>query len=330
MRMHWPADGSSADLEITGAGYHHLPYDRLWLTDDHGLRYQVTFDGEGGTASWRGVARLYPAPAPEARWLDLIADGTERLIRLERWQVSPAERLLAVEAEAMLAAAWNRPGHTMDPHLGEIVTTLAEAGLLAADSPVAGQLAALCQRLGVPAAGIAGPGIAGRAAAELPARWASVLARRPADAAGPAGLAGTAGPEVFAPLATVLPDLEGTRFALAGLSVAAGESFLHVVASGMPALTGRFTFGWHPGFSWWVRAGNGPGNERGASGWHVAVIADPADRFAGEAEFRLRLVPPLTLPLAGPLDTIEVEVSGGSGRVRAVVPVRGGPGMADT
>ena len=29
MRMHWPPDGSSADLELTGAGPHHMPYDQL-------------------------------------------------------------------------------------------------------------------------------------------------------------------------------------------------------------------------------------------------------------------------------------------------------------
>jgi hypothetical protein len=36
MRMHWPADGSSADLEIAGAGPAHLPYDQLWAVDDRG------------------------------------------------------------------------------------------------------------------------------------------------------------------------------------------------------------------------------------------------------------------------------------------------------
>ena len=39
IRMHWPSDGSSADLELSEAGYHHLPYDQLWLADDRGSRY---------------------------------------------------------------------------------------------------------------------------------------------------------------------------------------------------------------------------------------------------------------------------------------------------
>jgi hypothetical protein len=325
MRMHWPPDGSSADLEVTGAGYHHLGYDRLALADDRGTPYPVTFDGEGGTATWRGVARMVPAPPPEARWLDLIADATERLIRLdlrpgagagvralevaeEELRTSPAERLLAVAAETILGSAWDGRGRTMDPNLGEITAVLTQAGLIAADSPALGPLAALGQRLDLP-----GPGIAAPPAAELPARWASVLARRPAE---------EAGPEVFAPLATILPDIEGTRFALAGLSVAAGESFLHVAASGMPPQAERFSSGWHPGFSWWVRDG--------AGAWHVAVMAGPPDRSTGDTEFRLRLVPPLTVPLTGPQDTIEVQVSGGRHGVRAVLPVRGVPEIADT
>jgi hypothetical protein len=58
----------------------------------------------------------------------------------------------------------------------------------------------------------------------------------------------------------------------------------------------------------------------------VAVIAEPAARSAGQADFRLRLVP----PLAAPQDAIEVLVTGGSARIRAVVPVREAPEMPDT
>ena len=105
---------------------------------------------------------------------------------------------------------------------------LTEAGAIAAGSPVPGQLAALCHRLGV-----AGHGITVPPAAQIPAPWASVLAHR--DAPVPAD-----GPEVFAPLACILPDVDGARFALAGLSTAAGESHLHVVSSGMPQLVDRF------------------------------------------------------------------------------------------
>ena len=48
MRMHWPPDGSRADLELAGAGPHHLPYDQLWAVDDEGTRYSVQLEGGQG------------------------------------------------------------------------------------------------------------------------------------------------------------------------------------------------------------------------------------------------------------------------------------------
>lgn len=229
--------------------------------------------------------------------------------------ISPAERLLEVEAEAILgdplARRRRRPGQhgrarAPDRYLGEIVSALIEAGLITADNVAAGRLAALCQRLGVPGPG---PAIASAAAVRLPARWASVIAQRPAPAAGPG---------LFAPLATVLPDLDRTRFALAGLSLAAGESHLHVAASGLPQLAERFAPGWQPGFSWWVRDG--------AGNWHLGVMAGRDAPPGGEAEFRVRLVPPLAVTS----QAIEVLVSASSAAVRAVVPVLAAPAMADT
>jgi len=55
MRMHWPPDGSSADLELTRAGPHHLPHDQLEAVDDQGTRYAVRFEsGRYETAIWKG------------------------------------------------------------------------------------------------------------------------------------------------------------------------------------------------------------------------------------------------------------------------------------
>ena len=289
MRMHWPPDGPGTDLEITRAGPHHLPYDQLWAVDDQGTRYTVRFEaGQGGTATWRGIARLSPVPPRGARRLDLVGDGT-RLIQLplrpaaargrqaappatEPAAVPPGERLLLLEAERILASGDAR-GPVQGPVPGEIITVLTEAGAIAAGSPVPGQLAALCQRLGA-----AGHGITVPPAAEIPAQWASVLARR--DAPVPARR-----PEVFAPLPCILPDVDGARFALAGLSMAAGESHLHVVSSGMPQLADRFAHDWTPGFSWWL--GDGAGN------WHVATAGEPCTLGDGTQAFRLRLTPPL-------------------------------------
>ena len=317
MRMHWPPDGSSTDLEITGAGPHHMPYDQLWAVDDQGTRYTVLFEGgKGGTATWLGIARLSPVPPRGARRLDLVGDGT-RLIQLplgpaaprgrraapsatEPVTIGPGERLLVLEAERILASGDAR-GPVEGPVPGEIITVLMEAGAIAADSPVPGQLAALCQRFGA-----AGHGITISPAGEIPAQWASVVARR--DAPGPAD-----GPEVFAPLVGLLPDVDGARFALAGLSTAAGESHLHVISSGMPRLAGRFAYNWTPDFSWWL--GDGAGN------WHVAMAGEPCTLGDGMQAFWLRLTP----PLAAVPDAAEVVVTGPATRVRATVAVRTAP-----
>jgi hypothetical protein len=316
MRMNWPSDGSSADLEITGAGPQHFPYHQLWAVDDQGTRYRLQLAGEGGTTTWQGTADLSPAPPPGARWLDLIADETHRLIRLDltrpkatapalrsaverhHLEAAPGERVLAGQAERILASARDIGGARADPHLGEIIAILAAAGAIGQDSPTPGHLAALCQHLGV-----RGHGITAAAAADIPVPWASVLAGLDPGPAGPS-------PEWYAPFGVVLADVDGTRFALAGLTSAAGTSHLHVVATGVPLPTG----GWDPGFSWWVRGDD--------ANWHVGTQSYPHWRDCGQVAFRVRLTPPLG---ARP-DTIEVAVTGPATRVGALVPVREAPG----
>jgi hypothetical protein len=321
MRMHWPSDGPGGDLEITGAGPRHMPYDQLWAVDDEGTRYTVRFEGgRGGTAIWRGIARLSPVPPPGVQRLDLVGDGT-CLIQLplgppaaprlragpsarEPAAIPPGDRLLILAAERILASGdAGRP--VEEPGPGEVIRVLTEAGAIAADSPVPGQLAALCQRLGA-----AGYGITVPPAQQIPAPWASVLAHR--DAPVPAD-----GPEVFAPLAVVLPDVDGARFALAGLSTAAGESHLHVIGGGMPPLTDRFAHNWAPGFSWWLRDSAGD--------WHVAAAGEPWPFGDGMQAFVLRLTP----PLAAVPDAAKVVVTGPATRIRATVPIRPAPGPSE-
>ena len=303
MRMHWPPDGSSTDLEITGAGPHHMPYDQLWAQDDGGTSYAVRFEsGPAGTGAWLGLARLSPVPPAGARRLDLIGDGT-RLIQLpiqplkpskpffnERLGLTPPERLLATEAERILATG-DAIGPRGGPIPGEIITVLADAGAIAPGSPVPGQLAAVCQRLDAPGHGITVP-----PAGQLPPPWASVIAHR--DAPPP-------GPEVFTPLAVTFPDVDGATFALAGLTTATGQSYLHVIASGLPPPAGRFTPGWTPGWSWWVRdvAGN----------WHVALAGGPDELGDGLQALWLRLTPALTT------DPAEIVVTGPATRVSCLV-----------
>src|ERR1700722_9314304 len=287
-----------------------LPYDQLWAVDDHGARYAARFwSGKGRAGIWPGIVRLSPPPPAGVRRLDLVGDGTH-LIRLPlgssaraRWvgssstepvAIAPGERLLVLEAERILASG-DVPGPVQGPVPGEIIAVLTEAGALAPDSPVAGQLAALCRRFGA-----AGHGIAVAPLAQIPAPWASVI-----DAPVLAG-----GPEVFAALACVLPDVDGARFALAGLSSAGGESYLHVVGSGMAPLADRYQWNWTPGFSWWLRAGTG--------NWHVAAAGEPHTLGDDVQAFRLRLTPPLD---AVP-DTAEVVVTGPATQIRAIVPIR--------
>jgi hypothetical protein len=320
IRVHWPPDGSCADLEITGAGPHLLPYDQLRAADDRGTRYRVTMSGEGGELTWQGAIGLPGALPPQARWLDLIADGTQRLVRIElnpadlqpagaterAPQVPPGERVLTAVAERILASAWDDGGPSVDPRLDEAIAVLTEAGALPADSPVPGRLAALCERLGV-----AGPSVGAAPAADLPARWAQVL---PGEPPGP-------GPEWFAPAGPAVADLEGARFVVAGLATAAGQSFLHVVATGMAPQpihgpdTGLSRWVRDGGPSWWVRDSGGH--------WHLAMVSDPhalapsAAMGFEAAAFRLRLNPPLRCRP----DHLEVVVTGRTARARVVVPV---------
>jgi hypothetical protein len=322
LRMHWPPDGSSADLARTGAGPHHMPYDQLWALDDQGTRYTVRLEGgPGETVTWFGVARLSPVPPGHVRRLDLVGDGT-RLIRLpvgpsvppggqaaspatERVAITPAERLLVLEAERILVSGDAR-GPREGPVPGEIAAVLTETGALAAGAPLPGQLAALCQRLGADGHGITVP-----AAAEIPAPWASVIAHREE----PAGDA-----DMFAPLACLLPEVDGARLALAGLSTAAGESYLHVVSSGLPRAAQRYQWDWTPGLSWWLRdsAGN----------WHVATpdesrVLEGSRRVYmlddGLQVLWLRLTPPLSQPLAPVPGPAEIIVTGKAARARATI-----------
>ena len=82
MRIHWSLDRTVRELALTRAGPSRLPYDQLWAVDDHGARYTVRFEGgQGGMATWLGIARLSPVPPRGVRRLDLVGDGT-RLIQL--------------------------------------------------------------------------------------------------------------------------------------------------------------------------------------------------------------------------------------------------------
>jgi hypothetical protein len=326
IRMYWPEDGSSADLEMTGAGVQHFPYDEIGATDDRGAEYRLEFDGDSLTTSWQGVLRLLPPMPPGTRWLDLIANGTSRILRVdlvagtreplesagatieESAGPSAAEWLLAAEAERILSDTWGRAGLSIDLDLTEITAVLMDTGAIAADSPTPGHLAALCRELGVIRHGITAP-----PAASLPGPWASIVAQRKARSAGPPPFLVAPGPDVFTPLDTSLPEIDGTRLTLAALSSAGSESYLYMTASGLQDPVRPFEPGWRPWLSWWLKA---------AGHWHMAIPVNYLTRSPDTGVLALRLTPPLaTYP-----DTIEVVVTGTSAQIRAVVPVPGAPG----
>jgi hypothetical protein len=172
----------------------------LTATDEAGGRY--TF-----TPASPGVLEPDPVPPPHIRELT-IRDNESGRMRLDL-AVAPvagagtqvtesiAERVLIRRAEGILTATSGGLPHTR-ASLGEAVSVFQAAGLLPADSPVPGQLAALAQHLGLgESGGLPTP-------TELPEPWRSVLTqyarlRRPSareDAA-------------VTPLAVPFPGLRG-------------------------------------------------------------------------------------------------------------------------
>jgi hypothetical protein len=299
MIMHWPADGSSLDLEIAGAGPQHLPYGQLSAVDSDGTRYRLGFQGEGTTA-WYGMVTLSPLPPPEVTWLDILADGGEPLIRLDltgtpapaqattrELTTHPAElttpqgeRMLALAAEQILASAGNAVDSVSGADLGAMVRVLTGAGAITANSPALGLLAGLCDRLGIAGHGISVP------ARDIPAPWASVLAQvHPLPPA--------SGPDC-AVLGTILELPGGARFALGGLVCDGEQTLLHVTPGSPPE---------RPPLSWWLldRAGD----------WHVVIPDYPRQPI--EIRRWLRVVPRLDVSA----DVVEIVVTGTTGRVRA-------------
>lgn len=316
LRVHRPPEVAAG----LGPGPHQLPFGSLGAVDESGRPYRLRLHGDASADrdTWHGVVEVLPPPAPEVRWLDVVADGTNRLARLDLTgqqtpagtttvsasTASPGERLLAIAAEHILAGTWDSRGPFGDGLLGELTDVLAGAGLIAADSGTPGKLAALCERSGRPRHGIhAAP------AGSLPERWASALTR-------PAAPGSTA---EFIPLAVALPPIDGARFAVTGLASADGESVLHVAATGHV----RTRPHWGTGFSWWIRDG--------AGGWHVAGIPEELDQWGyRDVIGRMPLAPPLPVPAgpAGPTvpavpGELELVVTGPATHVHAVLIAAG-------
>jgi hypothetical protein len=291
------------------------PWADLSAADDAGTPYRLSFaNGTWTGSTWTGTIMLYPPPPAVVRTLTITSHhGPLCRIRLTPGKTpreeaadtehSPGERLLIRHAEALLASLPPDSTRTLtreEPGLAELADMLEGAGVLSPLSPVPGQVAALYQLLGLPAAG---------SLADVPARWLSVITyygrRRHLPPA-----SGTAS------IGVALPDLDGARFVVAGLRGGESGSFLHVVTRGLRPLphrpATRFPDEWglarDAGFSWWFTDD--------AGGWHLGAIEE-AGPVGGDVVLRLALLP----PLGHHTTTLTAEVTGISRRVTTILPL---------
>ena len=160
------------------------PFDSFTCTatDDRGLSYQIAWAGEMAPRE----LLLRPDPPHQIRWLDVTTAAGEPAIRIglgpqhpapvpdvtvTRHSHSPGEHLLDVIAAGILTAVALFSEHNpADPAAanaslrafvgdgpGHIVAALHAADVLPPGSPVPGQLAGLCARLGITGHGITAP-----------------------------------------------------------------------------------------------------------------------------------------------------------------------------
>jgi hypothetical protein len=276
------ADG--ARFTMTG-----WPFRRFTAADDQGASYQVGF--RGGHAA--GELLLRPDPPRQIRWLDLTTTPSGPPTRIDlrpqipapqvtvtRQARSPGELLLDVIAAWILTSAAAFPQDTPErlaaanpellPHpaagLGDIVAALHAAGALPPGSPVPGQLAGLCARLG-----IGGHGILAPPAKELPERWQSMLSRyhrrQPYTAPADDSVAATV---------AELPELDGVTVTILGLHHSKDRTILHMLASGVT--TGddwAYTRGIRPPPVLWLRDSSGRWHTTRTDG--VSPLTNPGD-----------------------------------------------------
>ena len=299
--------------------------------DDRGLSYQIVWHGEMAP----NELLLRPDPPHQIRWLDLTTAAGEPATRIDldpqnpapvphitatRHAHNPGELLLDVAAARILTAiapiSQHNPAEpaTADASLrafvgdgpSHIVAALHAADMLPPDSPVPGQLAGLCARLGITGHGITAP-----PAEDLPQRWHSMLTRRePRPPTAPSILAATV---------TELPELDGAKIAVAGLHHGERGTIMHLLATGV-ALEGDwpYTGGVRPLPVLWIRDsddrwhatrldGVSPWGDSGANPWTDTSMVTVC----------LRIIPPLDRGTAW----IEISATGRSAQVRAILPL---------
>jgi hypothetical protein len=299
--------------------------------DDRGVSYQISWRGEMAPRE----LQLRPDPPHQIRWLDLTTAAGEPATRIDldpqnpgpvphitatRHAHSPGELLLDVAAARILTAiapiSQHNPAEpaTADASLrafvgdgpSHIVAALHAADMLPPDSPVPGQLAGLCARLGITGHGITAP-----PAGDLPQRWHSMLTRREPQP--------PTAPSILAATMTELPELDGAKIAVAGLHHGERGTIMHLLATGV-ALEGDwpYTRGVRPLPVLWIRDsddrwhatrldGVSPWGDSGANPWTDTSMVTVC----------LRIIPPLDRGTAW----IEISATGRSAQVRVTLPL---------
>jgi hypothetical protein len=295
--------------------------------DDRGVSYQISWAGEMAPRE----LMLRPDPPHQICWLDLTTAAGEPATRIDlgpqdpapdvtvtRHAHSPGELLLdAIAARILTAAArfaQNNHGQpaAASPELralgdgpGHLVAALHAADQLPPDSPVPGQLAGLCARLGIDGHGITAP-----PARDLPERWQDMLARRREPQAPVPGL--------LAATVAELPELDGAKVAIAGLHHGERGTIMHLLATGV-TLEAGWPYGIRPVPVLWIRDSDGrwhatdtdgvvsPWGEGGANPWTDTCMVTVS----------LRIVPPLEPGTAW----IEISAAGPSAQARVTLPL---------
>lgn len=296
-----------------GAGSRHAAPKPSWFpdaamtaVDNAAQHYSLHFSGRRG-AWYLGLLALSPDPPQGITWLqvshagqsvriDLTAGPPRATVSVHPLAASPGEAFLRQRAEMLLhrPELVSRDVATMT----SMVAALRAVGALPAGSPVPGEVAALCERLGSARSAIAD------APDDLPERWASVLAAgrdgRGRDTAGRRGRVAAAN------LAVVLPEADGVAVTLAGLIIRdGGRTSVLGVLHPSPDFAAGETFS---GPSMWLRDDS--------RCWHGVFISHWG-LGTGSYPFQAEVVPPLP-PATG---AVELFVTGPTAEVRAAVPL---------
>jgi hypothetical protein len=301
-------------------------------SDDRGASYQISWRGEMAPRE----LQLRPDPPHQIRWLDLTTTPGEPATRVDldpqipvpditvaRTTHNPGELLLDVIAARILTtvAPFSPNAHAQpaaanaDPHAviadgpGHIVAALHAAGVLPPDSPVPGQLAQLCARLGIDDHGITAP-----PARDLPHRWHSMLT--------PPGREPTAppAPGILAATVAELPGLDDAKIAIAGLHHGEQGTIIHLLATGLtPGGDWPYATGLGPLTALWIRDSDGRWHATRADG-----IVSPWGHNGSNpwtdtrmVTVWLRIIPPLNRATAW----IQISAAGRSAQVRATLPL---------